>query len=138
MRAADGEKGYGYRGSTFHRVIKGFVLQGGDFERGNGTGPSRARRIDSRPICAICQNLDYAAGGRSIYGKTFDDENFDVQHFPFCVSMANAGPNTNGSQASNCIACFACPKALRTCNICADSGVLTACSSSSQSARRPG
>ncbi|KAI0942917.1 hypothetical protein AcV7_002202 [Taiwanofungus camphoratus] len=77
-----GEKGEGktgkklwYQGSTFHRVIKGFMVQGGDFTAGNGTG------------------------GESIYGEKFEDENFEVKHSKrFLLSMANAGPGTNGSQ----------------------------------------
>lgn len=66
-----------YKGSTFHRVIKGFMIQGGDFTRGDGTG------------------------GESIYGEKFQDENFKVKHTTAgLLSMANAGPNTNGSQVS--------------------------------------
>ncbi|KAK2800117.1 hypothetical protein FQN51_006358 [Onygenales sp. PD_10] len=95
-----GEKGFGYKDSTFHRIIPKFMLQGGDFTRGNVSYPLSIPR--TRLYLDMSPNNDFelqGTGGKSIYGEKFADENFKRTHTgPGILSMANAGPNTNGSQ----------------------------------------
>eukprot|EP00978_Attheya_sp_CCMP212_P049389 scaffold659221_cov63-Attheya_sp.AAC.3 len=117
-----GTPGFGYKNSQFHRVIPGFMCQGGTFL----THPcvwkftslclgSQQHHANQTPI-QMCDkggedelNRDFTnfngTGGKSIYGRTFNDENFDIAHGGLgTLSMANAGPNTNGSQFFICTA----------------------------------
>ncbi|KAH8021032.1 hypothetical protein HPB51_011811 [Rhipicephalus microplus] len=110
-----GEKGFGYKGSVFHRVIPGFMCQGGDFTCDDDI---RGSTIYCVVECTGKKGVDYSVfpmfvpdyltgdiprghgtGGKSIYGTKFDDENFQLKHTgPGILSMANSGKNTNGSQ----------------------------------------
>jgi cyclophilin family peptidyl-prolyl cis-trans isomerase len=78
MKLNDGKTRLSFHGSVFHRIIPGFMCQGGDFTKNNGTG------------------------GESIYGAKFPDENFKLKHTKGCLSMANSGKDTNGSQFFIC------------------------------------
>lgn len=103
------QKGFGYKGSKFHRVIKQFMIQGGDFTRGDGTGGKTLftqvsvwRGTTSGSSAAILKSENgfvFMPEGKSIYGDRFPDENFKLKHYgPGWLSMANAGKDTNGSQ----------------------------------------
>ncbi len=91
---ATGEKGFGYEGSTFHRVIPKFMNQGGDFTNGDGTGGK-----SSTCFVKMCFLLERCRLISSVYGAKFPDENFKLKHSKVgLLSMANSGKDTNGSQ----------------------------------------
>lgn len=113
-RRAKGGQALHYKGSTFHRVIKAFMIQGGDFTNHDGARifvdscdlfSLRARSLTrlllcfSSPFLSLSLHVFPGTGGESIYGHKFQDENFVKKHTKAgLLSMANAGPNTNGSQ----------------------------------------
>lgn len=90
---ATGQEGFGYEGSTFHRVIKQFMIQGGDFTKGDGTGGKSSKYQD---MIEYDPRIWLTAG---VYGAKFPDENFKLKHTKVgLLSMANSGQDTNGSQ----------------------------------------
>ena len=94
VKLATGSEGFGYEGSTFHRVIKDFMIQGGDFTNHDGMYQQQQRlnRIQQA-------NTTTGTGGKSIYGAKFPDENFKLKHSKKgLLSMANSGKDTNGFQ----------------------------------------
>jgi len=106
-----GEKGFGFKGCKFHRIIPDFMIQGGDFTRGNGTGGKSiygekfagrfAWRVLASEDCA--QRISTPVNLEKHVKKINSDENFTLKHTkPGILSMANAGPNTNGSQFFIC------------------------------------
>jgi Peptidyl-prolyl cis-trans isomerase (rotamase) - cyclophilin family len=94
---ATGEKGFGYEGSTFHRVIKNFMIQGGDFTNHDGTGGKSSMCLLQSDYCLIGRAMLITVA--AVYGDRFPDENFKLKHNrKGLLSMANAGKDTNGSQ----------------------------------------
>ncbi|XP_039012100.1 peptidyl-prolyl cis-trans isomerase-like [Hibiscus syriacus] len=89
-----GEKGYGYKGCSFHRIIKDFMIQGGDFTDGN---------VHSPFLFWLSKDVLVSFPKRNFPLLSFEDESFAVKHVgPGGLSMANAGPNTNGNQFFIC------------------------------------
>ncbi|XP_010782619.1 peptidylprolyl isomerase Fa isoform X1 [Notothenia coriiceps] len=100
-----GEPGFGFKGSVFHRIIPGFMCQ----VRLKVKMHNKCCLPCCLNLCFLLQGGDFTdyngTGGKSIYGKTFNDENFKLKHTsPGTLSMANSGPNTNGSQFFICTA----------------------------------
>ncbi|TGO55874.1 hypothetical protein BCON_0085g00250 [Botryotinia convoluta] len=89
-----GQNGFGYAGSAFHRIIPGFMMQGGDFTQGDVGYITFLIHLDEKLLIQ-----SQGTGGKSIYGEKFPDENFEIKHTgPGQLSMVNSGKDTNGSQ----------------------------------------